>query len=108
MRYKKPPAKSSLAWRIGANGRKNGGAGGARIDRTRPARYPAVMPRQEPPGHFAPGDLVRHPGRPEWGLGRVQTALGARLTATFEHAGKQSINALAVTLLRVEPPHQAG
>ncbi|MBI07143.1 MAG: DUF3553 domain-containing protein [Rhodospirillaceae bacterium] len=54
--------------------------------------------------HFAPGDWVRHPTRPEWGLGRVQSALGNRLTATFEHAGKQSINAELLSLVRAEPP----
>jgi hypothetical protein len=50
---------------------------------------------------------VRHPERPDWGLGRVQSALGARLTATFENAGKQSINAEAVSLVRIEPPDEA-
>ncbi len=62
------------------------------------------MPRDGFSSHFAPGDWVRHPDRPEWGLGRVQSALGARLTATFEHAGKQSINAAVLTLVRAEPP----
>jgi hypothetical protein len=62
------------------------------------------MPSQEFSSHFAPGDFVRHPEHPEWGLGRVQSAHGARLTATFENAGKQSINAQAVALARVAPP----
>jgi hypothetical protein len=53
---------------------------------------------------FAPGDWVRHPERPDWGLGRVQSALGARLTATFENAGKQALNTEIVSLVRVEPP----
>ncbi len=65
------------------------------------------MPRHEHPSHFAPGDWVRHPERPEWGLGRIQTALGERITATFENAGKQSINAQAIALVRVEPPQEA-
>lgn len=66
------------------------------------------MPMHEDSSHFAPGDFVRHPERPEWGLGQVQSAHGARLTATFENAGKQSINALAVALVRVElPPENA-
>ena len=56
------------------------------------------------PSFFAPGDWVRHPERPEWGLGQIQSARGARLTATFENAGKQSINAEAVALVRVEAP----
>ncbi len=66
------------------------------------------MPSFEDSSHFAPGDFVRHPERPEWGLGRVQSAHGARLTATFENAGKQSINAHAVALVRTElPPEDA-
>jgi hypothetical protein len=77
-----------------------------RIDRIRAAGYSGAMPRAEFSSHFAPGDWVRHPERPEWGLGRVQSALGARLTATFENAGKQSINAEIVTLVRVQPPQR--
>ena len=79
-----------------------------RIDRPQIARYPADMPMHEDSSQFAPGDFVRHPERPEWGLGRVQSAHGARLTATFENAGKQSINASAIALVRVElPPEDA-
>jgi len=29
---------------------------------------------------FAPGDYVRHPRQPEWGLGQVQSAIGNRVT----------------------------
>ena len=54
--------------------------------------------------HFAPGDWVRNADRPEWGLGRVQSALGARVSVTFEHVGKQSINAQAIALVRVASP----
>ncbi len=35
-----------------------------------------------------PGMLVRHPDRPEWGRGQVQSRIGARITVTFEQAGK--------------------
>ena len=62
------------------------------------------MTSDEFTSHFAPGDWVRHPDYPEWGLGRVQSALGNRLTATFENAGKQSINAKVLSLVREEPP----
>ena len=58
--------------------------------------------------HFAPGDWVRHPERPEWGVGRIQNALGTRLTATFENAGKQALNAEAVRLVRIEAPRRDG
>ena len=50
---------------------------------------------------FTPGMLVRHPDHPEWGLGQVQSAIGSRISVTFEHSGKRVINALFVTLLPV-------
>ncbi|MDE2391877.1 MAG: DUF3553 domain-containing protein, partial [Rhodospirillales bacterium] len=37
---------------------------------------------------YEPGQYVRHPGRPDWGLGQVQSAAGKRVTVNFEHAGK--------------------
>jgi hypothetical protein len=49
---------------------------------------------------FTPGMLVHNPDRPEWGLGRVQSAIGTRVTVTFEHAGKQAMNLAAA---RLEP-----
>jgi len=36
-----------------------------------------------------PGALVRHPGRPDWGLGQVQSSVGGKITVNFEHVGKQ-------------------
>ena len=50
---------------------------------------------------FAPGDFVRHPDRPDWGLGQVQSATGNRVTVNFEDAGKQLINIGVVSLRRV-------
>ncbi|MCC6305176.1 MAG: DUF3553 domain-containing protein [Rhodobacteraceae bacterium] len=47
---------------------------------------------------LVPGILVRHPGRPDWGTGQVQSVIGHRVTANFEHAGKQVIDATAVAL----------
>ncbi len=47
---------------------------------------------------LVPGALVRHPGEPDWGLGQVQTVIGARVTVNFEHAGKRLINSDIVTL----------
>lgn len=40
---------------------------------------------------LAPGNLVRHPSCPDWGLGQVQSVDGHRVTINFEHAGKQLI-----------------
>lgn len=50
---------------------------------------------------FAPGMLVRHPERPQWGLGQVQSAIGPKVTVMFEHRGKQVINTLIITLVPV-------
>ncbi len=47
---------------------------------------------------FEPGDFVRHPDRPDWGLGQVQSAIGHRVTVTFEEAGKVLINTAEVAL----------
>lgn len=44
------------------------------------------------------GALVRHPQCPQWGVGQVQSVVGARVTVTFEHAGKVVINTDAVPL----------
>ncbi|MCA3245596.1 MAG: DUF3553 domain-containing protein [Azospirillum sp.] len=51
----------------------------------------------------APGSYVRHPDKPEWGLGQVQSAIGARVTVNFENAGKLLIDAAAVELHPVDP-----
>ncbi len=51
---------------------------------------------------LAPGMLVRHPQRPDWGIGQVQSAIGHRVTVNFEHAGKVLINSEKVTLTPVE------
>ena len=51
---------------------------------------------------LAPGDWVRNPLAPEWGLGQVQSVIGERVTANFENAGKRLINAAVVSLTRVE------
>ncbi len=51
---------------------------------------------------LTPGTWVRHPARPDWGLGQVQSAVGERVTVNFEHAGKQLILADRVPLEVVE------
>ena len=52
---------------------------------------------------LAPGDWVRHPDRPDWGLGQVQTVDGTRVTVNFDNAGKQLINVAVITLSDAEP-----
>jgi hypothetical protein len=51
---------------------------------------------------FEPGDYVRHPKKPDWGLGQVQTAIGTRVTVMFENAGKVVVDTSIVVLDRVD------
>jgi hypothetical protein len=53
---------------------------------------------------LVPGALVRHPDRPDWGIGQVQSAIGPRITVNFEHAGKTLINGDVVRLVVVDEP----
>jgi len=48
--------------------------------------------------HLAPGTFVRHPHRPDWGLGQVQSVIGNRITVNFEGAGKVVIMSDRVAL----------
>lgn len=45
---------------------------------------------------------MRHPQKPEWGLGQVQSAIGNRVTVMFENAGKVLIDTDAVSLEHVD------
>jgi hypothetical protein len=51
-----------------------------------------------------PGQWVRHPGQPDWGIGQVQSALRDRVTVNFEHAGKVLINTGIVRLELLDLP----
>ncbi len=48
---------------------------------------------------LVPGVFVRHPDRPDWGLGQVQSAINGRITVNFENQGKQLINTELVALM---------
>ncbi len=48
---------------------------------------------------FSPGQYVRHPQEPEWGVGQVQSSVADRVTVNFENAGKQLIIASVVELI---------
>jgi hypothetical protein len=58
------------------------------------------------PGNAAlqPGDFVRHPARPDWGLGQIQSMIGSRITVNFENAGKLLIDGTLIELERDAPP----
>ena len=53
---------------------------------------------------LTPGDFVRHPGRPDWGLGQIQSMIGRRITVNFENAGKVVIDGSVIELEPAEPP----
>jgi hypothetical protein len=50
---------------------------------------------------LAPGMLVAHPHRPDWGTGQVQSVIGQRITVNFPDAGKVVIDGMQVPLLLV-------
>lgn len=54
---------------------------------------------------LAPGGFVRNPHCPEWGLGRIQSVVGTRVTVNFEEAGKVVVD-LANAILETADPDQ--
>jgi hypothetical protein len=46
-----------------------------------------------------PGMLVRHPERPDWGLGQVQSNIDGRITVNFENEGKVVLDGRRVSLI---------
>jgi transcription elongation factor GreA-like protein len=64
---------------------------------------PPSMPPNPPPSALEPGQFVRHPQCPGWGLGQVQSVAGSRVTVNFEHAGKVLINAALIALEPATP-----
>lgn len=48
-----------------------------------------------------PGMLVRHPDRPDWGTGQVQSNIHGRITVNFREEGKVVIDGNRVTLILV-------
>ncbi len=56
------------------------------------------------PSTILPGALVRHPDRPDWGIGQVQSVIESRITVNFEDAGKRLINGDVVALIVIGEP----
>jgi hypothetical protein len=50
---------------------------------------------------LSPGMIVRHPERPEWGEGQVQSNAGGQITVNFREAGKVVLNGSQVSLVIV-------
>ena len=49
-------------------------------------------------GFLSPGQLVRHPNEPEWGIGQVQSVIDGKITVNFEQQGKVVINGSVIEL----------
>ncbi len=50
---------------------------------------------------LAPGMLVRHPDRAEWGIGQVQSNIAGKLTVNFRDEGKIVIDGFRIGLVPV-------
>ena len=53
---------------------------------------------------LAPGMFVRHPERPDWGTGQVQSNIGGRITVNFPDRGKVVIDGARIELIPVLDP----
>ena len=54
----------------------------------------------------APGQWVRLPNAPEWGIGQVQSVTGFRVVINFVHAGKRLVHADRATLEPADPEQE--
>jgi hypothetical protein len=50
---------------------------------------------------MTPGMLVRHPDRPEWGVGQVQSNSAGKVTVNFRDEGKIVIDSFRIGLMPV-------
>ena len=48
-----------------------------------------------------PGQIVRHPDQPDWGLGQVQSNIDGRITVNFREQGKVVLDGSVVALIPV-------
>jgi len=51
---------------------------------------------------YEPGDRVRNPKAPEWGIGQVQSIIKNRVTVNFEDAGKKTVDGKVIDLERIK------
>ena len=51
--------------------------------------------------YLEPGSRVTHPQHPEWGIGQVQSNIGAKVTVNFPEAGKLVIDGRRIALVVV-------
>ena len=53
---------------------------------------------------LTPGQLVRNPQHPEWGLGQVQSNVGGKITVNFPDQGKVVFDGARIALVPVFDP----
>ena len=51
---------------------------------------------------FEPGDYVKNPANEDWGIGKVQSIIGNKVTVNFENFGKKVINVENVKLEKIK------
>jgi len=52
---------------------------------------------------LAPGQWVRLPSAPDWGIGQIQSVVGPRVTINFIHAGKRLVHTDQAVLEPADP-----
>jgi|TARA_A100001011_G_C14302035_1_gene841231 hypothetical protein len=50
---------------------------------------------------FEPGDRVKNPMAPDWGIGQVQSIIKNKVTVNFENAGKKTVDGSVIDLERI-------
>ena len=50
---------------------------------------------------YEPGDRVKNPKAPDWGIGQVQSIIKNRVTVNFENVGKKTVDGSVIDLERI-------
>ena len=50
---------------------------------------------------YEPGDRVKNPKAPEWGIGQVQYIIKNKVTVNFEDAGKKTVDGSVIELEKI-------
>ena len=50
---------------------------------------------------YEPGDRVKNPKAPEWGIGQVQSIIENKVTVNFEDAGKKTVEGSVIELEKI-------
>ena len=51
--------------------------------------------------NYEPGDFVINTNNKDWGVGRIQSIIGNKVTVNFENVGKKVINCKEIILERI-------